>query len=224
MAEALSLETDRQLLDAFRAGERDALSAVYRLYVGEVVRALRRGTLVRIDGRPTRLGVGISEGDVEVLVQDTFLRAFSPSARSAYDGLRPYAPYLVTIARNLLIDAARVRKRDRAVLVNDIDDVMSLDADPPPDPTWAVQARELSEAVDDIVRGLAPVDQTIVRLRYREEKTQRQVSEELGLSVITIRRKDTWLRAHLLEGLRRAGYLIDSDVGIPSTLRDRSRG
>jgi RNA polymerase sigma-70 factor (ECF subfamily) len=225
MAEAPSLETDRQLLDAFKRGEREALSAVYRLHVGEVVRALRRGTLVSIDGRPTRLGLGISEGDMEVLVQDTFLRAFSPSARSAYDGIRPYGPYLVTIARNLLIDAARGRKRHQAVmLVDDVDDVVDVGADPPPDPTWSLQARELAIVVDEIIKGVSPLEQSIFRLRYREEKSQRQVSEELGLSLITVRRKDVWLRAHLLEGLRRAGYFIDSAVGIPSSERDRSRG
>ncbi|MDP2340762.1 MAG: RNA polymerase sigma factor [Deltaproteobacteria bacterium] len=225
MAEALSLETDRQLLDAFKRGQSEALSTVYRMHVGEVVRALRRGTLVRLDGRLTRLGLGISEGDVEVLVQDTFLRAFSPSSRLAYDGIRPYGPYLVTIARNLLIDAARARKRHQAViLVDDVDDVVDVDVDPAPDPTWSLQATQLATLVDEIVKGVSPLDQSLFRLRYCEEKSQRQVSEELGLSLITVRRKDVWLRAHLLEGLRRAGYLLDSAVGIPSSERDRSRG
>ena len=41
------------------------------------------------------------------LVQEVFLRAFDERARLGYDGLRPYRPYLLRIAKNLRIDTAR---------------------------------------------------------------------------------------------------------------------
>jgi RNA polymerase sigma-70 factor (ECF subfamily) len=208
---------------AFRGGNRAALSTVYRLYVAEVVRALRRGTIVRIDGHPVRLGAGLPQGDLEVLIQNTFIRAFSPSARAAYDGLRPYGPYLITIARNLLIDEARARNRDKKVdLVDDIDSVAG--AFVLPDPTAQLQGEQLKAALNEVKRGLTPVEQELFRLRYDEEMSQQQAAQHLGISVISVRRKDVLLRERLLEGLRRAGHLGDVPVGIPSSARDRTRG
>lgn len=222
MSEARTLERDRQLLDDFRRGDRAALSVVYRLYVEEVVRALRRGTIVRVDGHPTRVGAGLPEGDLEVLVQNTFVRAFSPSARAAYDGLRPFGGYVVTIARNLLIDEARARNRDRRVeAVADID---AVGVEPERDPTERLHAEQLARALSELRRGLPPLEQDLFRLRYDEEMSQQEAAKRLGLSLITVRRKDVQLREHLLEGLRRAGFFADVSVGIPSSTRDRTRG
>lgn len=93
---------------------------------------------------PIRLGAGLPEGDLEVLVQNTFVRAFSPSARAAYDGLRPFGSYLVTIARNLLIDEARARNRERRVeTVADIDAVVGIE--PQRDPTERLHAEQLAQ-------------------------------------------------------------------------------
>lgn len=223
MPEPLKLEVDRQLLTAFRRGDRSALSTVYRLYVDEVVGALRQGTVVRIDGHPTRLGAGLPHGDLEVLVQTTFVRAFSPSARAAYDGLRPYGHYLVTIARNLLIDDARARNRSRHVEpAEDIDAIADPEAQA--DPIGHLEAKELAAALEVVKRGLTALEQELFRLRYEEEMTQREAARSLGLSVITVRRKDVQLRERILEGLRRAGHLGNVSVGIPSSTRDRTRG
>jgi RNA polymerase sigma-70 factor, ECF subfamily len=54
----------------------------------------------------------VAAANVEDLVQDSFMRAFSPPARAAYDGIRDYGPYLLTIVRNTVADALRVRQRE----------------------------------------------------------------------------------------------------------------
>jgi len=105
------LRTDRVLLDGFRAGAPDALGRVYAEYVRKVERLLSAGFEVR--GRGTRVGGACRQPqDLADLVQDVFLRAFSPQGRQAYDGLRDYGPYLFAIARNVLVDWARVLGRE----------------------------------------------------------------------------------------------------------------
>ena len=57
-------------------------------------------------------GVCRQPQDLADLVQEVFMRAFSREGRQAYDGLRDYGPYLFAIARNVLVDWARVRGRE----------------------------------------------------------------------------------------------------------------
>ena len=95
-----ALEEDRNLLEGFRRGERPALEQVYWAYVARVDRLVRR--ILRVHGG-TRL---IAAANVEDLVHESFTRAFSPTARQAYDGIRDYGPYLLTIVRNTVAEHA----------------------------------------------------------------------------------------------------------------------
>ena len=104
---AVTLEQDRELLQRFRRGDAGALAQVFQRYAQHVAHAVRTGVLVQVDGQLVRVGAGLPEHEVEALVQETFVRAFAPRTRDAYDGLRPYAAYLLTIARNLVIDRGR---------------------------------------------------------------------------------------------------------------------
>src|SRR5262245_9496089 len=101
---------DRDLLRRFREGDRAALEKVYWAYVGTVVKILRFGFSV-----PTR-GVhvpGAAHGEeLGDLVQEVFTRAFSKSAREAFDGLRDYGPYLSQLTRNLRVDRLRAQGRE----------------------------------------------------------------------------------------------------------------
>src|SRR5689334_18639017 len=92
------------LLVAFREGNPEALSTVYRHYVRAVDGYLR--ALARRAGTPDLCQASA----VADLLQEVFIRAFSPSARLGYDGLRDFGPYLNTIARNCFIDTLRKRK------------------------------------------------------------------------------------------------------------------
>jgi RNA polymerase sigma-70 factor (ECF subfamily) len=222
-----TLEGDRSLLAAFRRGDKAALTTVYRLYVDDVVRTLRRGVVVQIDGQRTRLGAGLPDGEIEVLAQETFVRALAPAARQAYDGLRPYGAYIGTIARHLLIDRARARRgAQRVVPLEDAEAEASDDSEllHAPDPTWPIAEKELKEVMADVESGLDGPKRALFRLRYREGLTQRDAADRLGSSLITVRRLDAQLRASLLEAFRSAGHLLEARVGIPTVVRDRSKG
>lgn len=214
------LETDRALLDAFRRGERDALGEVFERYVDDVTRTIRAGVVVEIDGKRTRVGKDLDEPTVEALVQDTFVRAFSPNARTAYDGLRPYGAYLATIARNLLIDEGRRRARGRKFEARAVDvERLADDGDGAPDVVH--EQSELTGIVDRFADALDEPDRSIFRLRYREEQSHRATATALSLSEIQVRRRDTKLRAALLSLLRASGYLTKANVAIGSSLLGR---
>src|SRR5262245_2887190 len=138
------LEGNPALVAAFRRGDRTALEQVYWAYVNEVERVLRRGVAAsRLQGH------GLSAPDVHDLLHETFVRAFEERARLAYDGLRPYAPFVCTIARNLVIDA--VRKHNREVALADFD--LPDDA-PEPEVPWAEPATV--RAVEQYLAHLSP--------------------------------------------------------------------
>lgn len=102
---------NRALLDAFRRGDRAALTEVYRRYVDEVAGVVRHG--FALGGKAVR---GVREVDCQRdLVQEVFVRCFSEAARKGYDGISPFRPYLLRIAKNLMIDEAR--KSGRAVVL-----------------------------------------------------------------------------------------------------------
>ena len=216
-----TLENDAVLLASFRRGEREALARVYRLYVQDVALGVRRGVRVLVDGQAVRVGTGLSEVEVEVLVQETFTRAFQPKARQAFDGLRPFAAWLAIIARNATIDRARANRKDaRTVSLQAIDELVDDDNDL----SEAIEARELDAVVASTVAGWPHREREFFRLRFVEELHQRDVATALGLSVITIRRLDARLRATLLEALQAAGHLGGRSVGIPEHVRDRTKG
>ena len=102
-------EQQPSLLRRFREGEREALSAVYRFYFDDVYRLGQHGFVTRDGLRGGRIE---PEADRVDFVQDVFVKAFASDARLSYDGLRPYRPFLLRIARNLRVDLARRAGRD----------------------------------------------------------------------------------------------------------------
>src|SRR5262249_12537344 len=95
-------------LERFRDGSRDALAAVYWAHVRRVEGWVRRGFLAP---RGTRLD-GVRSPDLDDLVQEIFVKAFSDKALLSFDGLRDYSPFLFTIARNAVIDWSRKQGRE----------------------------------------------------------------------------------------------------------------
>lgn len=219
----LRLESDRALLAAFKRGARDALARVFDLYVDDVARTIRAGVTVKVEGATVRLGKGMPEADVEALVQETFARAFSPAARDAYDGIRPYGAYLATIARNLVVDRGRDLVRSQKRLAGGVD-VEAVPDDESGDPTWRLEEEQLQGVVRRYREGLDEPDKSIFRLRYEEQMSHPQTAKALGISEVTVRRRDTRLRAALLDLLRAEGFLRDARVSIGQSLLGRRAG
>ena len=197
-------EQHPELLRRFRAGERDALSCVYRFYFDDVYRLGQHGFTTRDGMRGGRIE---PEADRIDFVQDVFVKAFASEARSSYDGLRPYRPFLLRIARNLRVDLARRAGREPAAAKLVAGDYLDLDelierGTTLPAPACveaSLHWQKLVEHTATIVGGLETDVRDVARLRFTEELSQLEAAARLG----TTRRRIRTLEGRLLQGVRR---------------------
>ncbi len=84
-----------------------------------VAQLLARGFSFHASGERVRFSGYGKRFELEDVLQDVFRKAFGEKARDSYDGLRPYAAYLATIARNLVIDDYSQRKRELSLFTRD---------------------------------------------------------------------------------------------------------
>jgi RNA polymerase sigma-70 factor (ECF subfamily) len=183
-----------ELLRAFRAGEREALAAVYWEYVDAVAQVVRQGARLSA----TASVAGAPRDDWSDLVQETFSRAFGERARLAYDGLRPYRGYLLTIARNLLADWARKRGRELPSAF----DGAALEAAAASAAAAGdeLSARELA-LVESYVAGLEPPLAGVYHQRYVVSATQEEAARVLGITRQRLRTLEDKLRRGLARAL-----------------------
>jgi len=194
----------RVLLDRFRSGDRAALAEVYRFYFEDVYRLAQYGFVTRGGVRAASLS---READRLDFVQDLFVKAFSESARCGYDGLRPYRPFLLQIARNLRIDQLRQSNREPSAselghgFDVDIDALIESNGAWPdasrsdPDLHW----QRLLQETSTVLGTLDTEVKTIAELRFSQELSQADVAERLGIT----RRRVRTLEGRLLRGVRK---------------------
>ena len=203
----MRLPEDRVLLTAFRAGERQALEAVYRHYAPLLSAIIYRG-LAGQGGR-VRLTSPYELGSV---VQETFTRAFQERARLSYDGLSPYRSYLAAIARNYLINELRVREEPvsdaalEAALGAGSDSGIALSA-PPRGPEELAEGAEITTIVEGFLAERTERERDVFKARFLEQRTQDAAAGATGLSRIQVRRIEAHLRVDLLTRLKQSGYL-----------------
>jgi RNA polymerase sigma-70 factor (ECF subfamily) len=210
------LRTNRALLDRFRAGGPEALGAVYWKYVRKVERLLSAGFEVR--GRGTRVAGACRQlDDLADLVQEVFLRAFSEKGRRAYDGLRDYGPYLYAIARNVLVDWARVRGREIPAPWAELEAAVEVTPVIDDTPPWATATT--MRVVEGYLSALPQDLREVHKLRHEEGLSQEQAAQRLGVGRQTLRTLERRLQDGLVAALDTAGILTDSQPGL---LRGRS--
>lgn len=174
---------------AFRGGDREAAEKVYRDHIDMVERYVH--TALFRAGR-------LSAANLADVVQDVFTKAFSRSARESYDGSREYAPFLMTIARNALVDW--LRKSGREIPESDLEMhfVPALSA------AWVAENEtygpELLAAVSTYVESLPAALRAVHERRFIAAEPQERAAEALGISRQNLRT----LERKLVEGLRRA--------------------
>ncbi|MEO1233855.1 MAG: sigma-70 family RNA polymerase sigma factor [Myxococcota bacterium] len=215
----VELERDRALLVAFRAGEPEALTRVYRAFAPEIAKLLTGGFSFSSGGRDCRFHGARTTFELEDRLQEVFARAFSERARLGYDGLGPYGAYLRAIARRVVIDDFRRKERamvsfsweppERAAegaAERPSDPLLGLFA-PSADPEQDALRREMAEVVTEVVSELGAREQRVYRLRFVAERDHAFISAETGLSPSKIKTSEERIRKAFFSALRRRGYL-----------------
>jgi RNA polymerase sigma-70 factor (ECF subfamily) len=192
------LRTTTDLLRQFRNGERQALERVYWAYVERVETVVRHGIQLMRPGSAIHVK-GLDREELADAVQEVFTRAFAARARLAYDGLRDYGPFLVAIARNLLVDLARKRGRELPLeeLGEAWDPPASREEEPYADETTMSMVREYLSSLPAELRG-------VHEQRYVRGVSQEEAAQALGCSRQQLRTLEKRLRDGLAAHLERA--------------------
>jgi RNA polymerase sigma-70 factor (ECF subfamily) len=192
----------RSLLDGYRNGDAAAFLEIYRRYADSVASLLRWGFTFR-GGGLTHVFVGYrGVAELQDAVQETFRRVFEPKTRLGYDGLRPFGPYVRTVARNHVIGAFRRQSAAFRVVAPPSaasDDAMlevaALDGEESPESRLATE--EARVLVAKFLGRLAPEDRRLLELRFIDGLSQRDVAEHMGIGRQRIRTREIKLRDEL---------------------------
>lgn len=213
------LETDRKLLDGFRRGDRSALERVYKAYADELIAFFRRGFGFQSGGQYLRFRGSTSTFQVEDWVHEVFVKAFSESGRSQYDGLRPYGPYLKMIARNLVLDELRRKEHRLRAQVEEVPEpgkTTDFEVSTPESPEEAARRQQLLRHVEEFVESLPQRERAVYTSRFREGLEQKDVAQKIGISVSKVKTSEKrireqfhsylaekgWVESHTRKGLR----------------------
>jgi len=200
----------RAELRGFRAGDPSALGRVYERHARDVAQLLRHGFDFSSGASRHRFVGFQSTFDLQDALHETFRLAFEPRAREGYDGVRPYGPYVRTIARNVVL--ARFR-RERRIFVP-LDDAGAEADGASRSPTLIDDAAAPDEIVHeqqvvDLIQGFLatcdPEDRELVTLRFEEGCSQRDAAQRLGWGRQRVRTREVKLRRALVAYLRARG-------------------
>jgi RNA polymerase sigma-70 factor (ECF subfamily) len=196
------IEADAALARAVTDGDEDAIRELVDRYGGLVYTVA-----LRIVGDRQR---------AEDVAQHTFLQAWRNADR--FEPGRDFAPWLATIARRAAIDALRKEQRrptarldDEAMAVSDPRDI--------PDAAQIELIWDVRAAID-----LLDDDQReVVRLRYLEGLTQREIAARLGVPLGTVKSRLARAGRRLASRLGRYGDRAEADDGNRQTEPDVGR-
>jgi RNA polymerase sigma-70 factor (ECF subfamily) len=149
--------TDAELVARWRDGDERAAT----LLVGRHADALARYAV--------SLG---ARQDVEELVQDTFVRAFS--AIDSFRGESTLRTWLFTIERRLLMDRRRSERRRNEVAIEELELASEHDA------LDGVVAAETEARLRTVVTRLSPTQREVFTLRVTEGLSYREIAEVVG--------------------------------------------
>lgn len=210
------LTADRELLDAFRRGEREALARVYREYAPGIAAFLARGFTFESKGRKLQFRGYHQPFDLDNALQETFVRALSERARLAYDGLNPYRSYLTTIARNWVLTEMRHREVAMSQLISECEgdredpesrfDRTARDG-APPDAEQLLLNRELATIYRAFLENLEEPGKGYFIARFEEQATQLEAGKTRDLSHMQARTLEKKLRRRFLAYMQAHGYL-----------------
>ncbi|HZH04741.1 MAG TPA: sigma-70 family RNA polymerase sigma factor [Myxococcaceae bacterium] len=200
------LPEDAAVLRAFRQGEPGALTRVYREYSPLVVRYLARGFYTRAGSTVSPARVGPL--DLDAAHQETFLRAFSPRVRNAYDGIRPYEAFLFAVARSAAVDVLRAAGKlsRHTVAWDEAGSAVDALAEDGFTPEEGALSGEIRVLVRTFLDARTQEERSLAELRFVQGLSQASAGAALGLTRQEVRTLEGRLRQGLVQYLERAGW------------------
>jgi RNA polymerase sigma-70 factor (ECF subfamily) len=195
--------SDPEFLEGFKKGERSVLTRIYAAYVDEIERFVRSF----FASQYKRHRLAFRSAELEDVMQEIFARAFSRTARVAFDVERPYGPYLGALARNLVVDWTR--RRCPEIAPEDVE-LLAVTASSDLEPPWADV--ETMKLVNEYIAQLSSELREVHESRYVLCRTQQEACKALGLSRQQLRTREMHLRDGLRRALRRAQFGSKSPV------------
>lgn len=176
---------DRELMARVRAGDLDALAALFRRHHHRV-----RALCYRMTGNADA---------ADDLCQESFLRVLRYAA--SFDGRASFATWLHRVVRNRCLDHLAAERRDQRALARLADDTADADRAPDPDPERGARLRRA-------LARLSPEKREVLVLSRFENLRYREIAEVCGISVESVK-----VRAHrALRELRRLFDDLEPDV------------
>lgn len=158
------MDPDRQDTERLRRGDPAGLTGLLERHQDRLFRYLWRLT-----------------GD-ETVAEDVFQQTWLQVAErvSRYDGGRPFAPWLFTVARNLALDHLR---RTRPDSLDDVEEPAAPGL--AGDPLALASAAERKERLSRALGQLGPLDREVLTLRFEDDLPLPELAAVLAVPVPT---------------------------------------
>lgn len=173
---------DRREIGAVPHAPDIGLDAVFRTHGGALLGFLRRQA---------------GSEEASDLVQEVFVRAAGSEQR--HQLVNP-GGFLRRIAQNLLIDRARRKRRQGAIVVPLLDE---RDAPSPPEQEWNLEAADLIRLYEAAVDNMPPKTQRVFLMHRVDELSYREIHEQLGISIATV-------EYHMMKALGHISKAVDA--------------
>lgn len=187
-------QTDSELVDLARSGDRDAARELVERYQRRVLGVV--------------IGMVRNPADAQEVVQETFVRAFRNL--HGFKGDSSFYTWLYRIAVNQAIDLQRRESRRSSI---EFDESVSVEDGPfeplglggkagGENPFDAVRNRELGSKIFEAIEGLTPDHRAVILLREIEGLSYEEISDTLDCSLGTVMSRLHYARKKLQSRLK----------------------
>jgi RNA polymerase sigma-70 factor (ECF subfamily) len=192
----MMVETDEELVTAFRAGNLSAFDELVQRWERKI-----QGAVYRIMG---------SGEDARDLTQETFLRAYR--GLSTFKSEARFSSWLYQIALNLCRDRLRQKKGRTLVGLDDLDPTTAARIDRiAPTAHEQVEARDLSELVSAAMAELPEEQREVIVLKEYQGLTFQEIADLMRVPVSTVKTRLYRGLVQMREHLERRGVRRSAD-------------
>ena len=140
-----------------------------------------QAALEQFEGPLVRYAMGITGNldEARDVVQDTFMKLCAADRAEIQDRL---AAWLYTVCRNRALDVKRKARRMISLHEAQVEDRESLD----PPPSALAERRDTQSAVARAINSLPRNQQEVIRLKFQDALSYKEISQVTGLSVSNV--------------------------------------